>query len=346
MTRSDQPHKFPRLHNATWPGVVGKGVGDAEPCIDLTTMLDLTKNADVDGVKFDGFDLSLALPHFDPSKQEAEVERLVELCGKYEFEIGTLIADVWAGSAIGEESKRQTFLDAVDKACAVGAALRAKGVRPYGVVRIDSSCSVDDWSKDPDANTKQIVETFKKACEIAKKYGEILAMEGEICWGGMHSWQRCVQVLEMVDLPQVLGFQADMSHVNLFLLGANAPEDRLLPEDFTWDQTEIYDEAYRKMTDQLRPWTVDFHVAQNDGTVFGSGAHDRTGRHCLPKDPNGKIDITKYAKFWLMEDGKPTKRFNHICWDGCMFPNSAMTDPQTWHDVLEAMQNVRVACGW
>ena len=87
-------------------------------------------------------------------------------------------------------------------------------------------------------------------------------------------------------------------------------------------------------------------VAQNDGTVFGSGAHDKTGRHCLPKDPNGKLDITKYAKFWLMEDGKPTRRFNHLCWDGCMFPNSAMTNPQTWNDVLGAMKNVRDACGW
>ena len=57
-------------------------------------------------------------------------------------------------------------------------------------------------------------------------------------------------------------------------------------------------------------------------------------------------NITKYAKFWLMEDGKPTRRFNHLCWDGCMFPNSAMTNPQTWNDVLEAMKNVRDACGW
>ena len=45
------------------------------------------------------------------------------------------------------------------------------------------------------------------------------------------------------------------------------------------------------MTNALRPWTIDFHVAQNDATVYGSGTHDKTGRHCLPLDPNGKLDI-------------------------------------------------------
>ena len=45
------------------------------------------------------------------------------------------------------------------------------------------------------------------------------------------------------------------------------------------------------MTRALRPWTIDFHVAQNDATVKGSGSHDKTGRHCLPNDPNGKLDI-------------------------------------------------------
>ena len=46
-------NNFPKLHNAAWPGVVGKGP-DSEPPIDLDTMLDLTANAEVDGQKFDG----------------------------------------------------------------------------------------------------------------------------------------------------------------------------------------------------------------------------------------------------------------------------------------------------
>ena len=47
--------------------------------------------------------------------------------------------------------------------------------------------------------------------------------------------------------------------------------------------------AYRA----LRPWTIDFHVAQNDATVKGSGSHDKTGHHCLPFDPNGKLNIVR-----------------------------------------------------
>ena len=39
----------------------------------------------------------------------------------------------------------------------------------------------------------------------------------------------------MVGRPQTLGFQADMAHTMLFTLGYNAPEDRLLPENFDWN---------------------------------------------------------------------------------------------------------------
>ena len=105
-----------------------------------------------------------------------------------------------------------------------------------------------------------------------------------------------------------------------------------------------FDEALKKMTDALRPWTIDFHVAQNDGTVHGSGSYDKTGRHCRPTDPNGKLDIPCHAGYW-MRDGKGqlTKAFRHICWDGCMFPNAVMMNPQTWNDILRAMIAVRDA---
>ena len=62
------------------------------------------------------------------------------------------------------------------------------------------------------------------------------------------------------------------------------------------------------MTDALRPWTIDFHVAQNDATVKGSGSHDKTGRHCLPNDPNGKLDIVKHAGFWLRDEQRQARR--------------------------------------
>ena len=52
-----------KLHNAMWPGLVGKGDDEGqEPPISLERMLDLTAAAEVDGRKFDGIDYFLFLP--------------------------------------------------------------------------------------------------------------------------------------------------------------------------------------------------------------------------------------------------------------------------------------------
>ena len=121
----------------------------------------------------------------------------------------------------------------------------------------------------------------------------------------------------------------------------------ILPEKFDWSKPAVLDEAMRTMTNALRPWTNDFHVAQNDATVKGSGSHDKTGKHCLPNDPNGKLNIAHHAGFWLRDDkGNLTRAVQHICWDGCMFPNETMMRPETWKSVLGTMIAVRNAHGW
>jgi len=57
---------LPRLHNAMWPGLVGKGnEAGQEPPISLERMLELTAGAEVNGQKFDGIDYFLFLPHTD-----------------------------------------------------------------------------------------------------------------------------------------------------------------------------------------------------------------------------------------------------------------------------------------
>ncbi|MDR0869692.1 MAG: sugar phosphate isomerase/epimerase, partial [Planctomycetaceae bacterium] len=337
---------FPKLHNATWPGVVGKGQPD-NPVIDLDTMLKLTAAADVNGTKFDGFDLFLDEPHCNIDSTENDLKKLAEKAQSYNLEIGSVVAPIWSGgNAFGTERERETFLTAVEKACKIAQTLRKIGVRPFGCVRIDTAGGVEAWAKNPQENQNLITDTFTKACDIAVEYDEVLACEGEICWGGIHSWKKLLEIMERVDRPQTLGFQADMSHTLLYLLGYNAPEDRILPENFDWKDKATFDAAYKKMTDALRPWTVDLHIAQNDGTVFGSGSHDKTGRHCLARDPNGKLDIPYYAGFWLRDEDGLTKRFNTICWDGCMFANEIMYNPQTWNDILEAMVNVREQHGW
>jgi sugar phosphate isomerase/epimerase len=343
-------HKYPAVHNAMWPGLVGKGP-DSEPPIALDTMINMTAAAEVDGVKFDGVDLFLSDPHVSIDSSADDLKRLADTIRSKNLVVGSLVAPVWAptggGSAMGSADERKAFVTQVRKACAIGKTLRDLGIRKYGVVRIDSAASPADWAKDPAGNSRKIADTFREAADVAEGFGERLAAEGEICWGGMHSWKHMAELLEMVGRPKTVGFQADMAHTLLYTMGYNAPEDRILPEGHDWSSRAALDEALKTVTNTLRPWTIDFHVAQNDATVKGSGSHDKTGRHCLPTDPNGKLDIAKDAGFWLRdEQGKPTRAVQHICWDGCMFPNAVMTQPKTWNDVLGTMLAVRDAQGW
>ena len=343
-----QNNNFPKLHNATWPGIVGKGAG-SEPVIPLETLLEMTAAARVGGIKFDGIDIGLFTPHFDVNSSDDDIKKLVDKVGSYGLEIGSLVAPIWppeGGSAMGDREERNRFLEQVRKSCQIAMKLNDSGIRHRGIIRIDSASSPEQWEKDPVGNTRLIAQTFREACDIAAGYGEKLAAEGEICWGGMQSWKKMVDTLEAVDRPNI-GFQADMAHTLLYLLGINSPEDRILPPDFQWDDRETFHEGLKFLTDALRPWTIDFHVAQNDGTVFGSGAHDKTGRHCQALDPNGRLDIGRDAGYWLRDaKGDLTKTCRHICWDGCMFANEVMMRQQTWNDILSVMVKVRELHGW
>ena len=340
---------YPKLHNAMWPGLVGKGPG-SEPFIDLDTMLDLTVSAESVGGRFDGVDLFLANPHIDIDSTDDQLKLLADKIASKNLVVGSVVAPVWpptgGGSAMGNAEERRRFVGQVKKAGRIAKKLRELGVRPYGVIRIDSATDPGRWANEPEG-TKKIASTFRECCTVAEDHGEPLAAEGEICWGGMHSWKKMVELLELVDRPQTLGFQADMAHTLLYTMGYNAPEDAILPQNFDWNDEGKLHEALKTMTDSLRPWTIDFHVAQNDATVKGGGSHDKTGRHCLPDDPNGKLDIARAAGYWLRDDqGALTKAFQHVCWDGCMFANEVMLKQQTSDSILKAMISVREAHGW
>jgi sugar phosphate isomerase/epimerase len=330
-----------------WPGLVGKGDGSGqEPPISLERMLDLTAAALVNGQKFEGVDCFLFLPHTDPAAGDDEIKRIADLIASKGFAVGSLVAPVWGGtvgdSAMGDATQRAKFLQAVRVACRIAAIFNRHGVRQYGVIRIDSAeFGVNKWRENPGAHTATIAEAFREAGKIAEQYGERLAAEGEICWAGMHSWRDMLDLLEAVGMPKTVGFQADLAHTYLYLLGYNAPEHALLQPDAT--EAEFWT-AYEKMTDQLRPWTMDFHVAQNDGEVHGAGSHDKTGKHCPADDPNGKLDIVKCARYWLKDAA--SRGIQHICWDGCMFPNAKLEQAQTWDAVLDVMLKVRAAHGW
>jgi hypothetical protein len=331
-----------KLHNAMWPGLVGKEPGTDHPPISLEHMLELTTAAEVNGRKYDGIDLFLFHPHLDPDASEDTLKAMADQIAAHNLKVGSLVAPVWpgtvGGSAFGTADDRKNFVLAVEKACRIADILKAHGVREYGIIRIDSAGSVHDWSADPAGNTQLIAETWREAGKVAAQHGERLAAEGEICWGGMHSWKAILDTLEATGMPETVGFQADLAHTYLYLLGYNAPEAALLHEGYSDDE---FWAAYTTMTDALRPWTIDFHVAQNDGSVHGTGSHDKTGRHCRANDPNGKLQIAKASTYWLKDAA--SRGMKHICWDGCMFPNDILESPETWQTILKTMIDVEEA---
>src|SRR6478736_53662 len=98
-------HVYPKLHNAMWPGLVGKGSPGAEPAIDLDTMLDLTARAEVNGVKFAGVDIFLFEPHISIDVSDEELEAIADKSTARGFVVRSVVAPVWpptgGGSAMG-----------------------------------------------------------------------------------------------------------------------------------------------------------------------------------------------------------------------------------------------------
>ena len=151
-------HAYPKLHNAAWPGVVGKGGEGGEPAIDLDTMLDLTAAANVDGVKFDGVDLFLFAPHVDIDSSDDDLKKLADKVAARGLAIGSVVAPVWpptgGGPALDEGEGRARFLGQVKKGCRIAKKLRELGIRQYGVVRIDSACSPARLGERPGRQSK------------------------------------------------------------------------------------------------------------------------------------------------------------------------------------------------
>lgn len=336
-----------KLHNAMWPGLVGKGEPGTEPAISMESMLDLTAAAEVNGGRYDGVDFFMFDPHFNIHASDDEIRKVADQIAERGFKIGTVVAPVWPGtlgaSAMGDDAEQKKFLHAIEIGCRVAKVFNQHGVRSYGCIRIDSATSPVEWAKDPVAGTKRIAATFREAATIAADHGEKLAAEGEICWAAMHSWKDMLELLELVDRPDVVGFQADLAHTYLYMLGVNASEHALLSDDYSDEQ---FWEAYKTMTDKLGPWTIDFHVAQSNGTVHGSGSHDKTGRHCPADAKDGKLDIVECARYWLLDEQRQIRNnIQHICWDGCMFPNETLEDPNTWNVILKVMREIQTDIG-
>src|ERR1051326_1671477 len=145
---ANSTNNFPKLHNAMWPGLVGKGSPGAEPCIDLDTMLDLTAKHEVNGTRFDGVHIFLLDPHISIDIDDDGLKCIAEKVQSKGFVVGSVVAPIWAptggGPAMGGDEDRKRFVEQVRKGCRIAQKLRELGARPYGVVPIDSACSVTD----------------------------------------------------------------------------------------------------------------------------------------------------------------------------------------------------------
>jgi hypothetical protein len=329
-----------------WPGLVGKGP-DSEPPIGLDEMLAITAAAEVDSIKFDRVDLFLAEPYTSIDWSSDDIKKLANKI-EQNLEVGSVVAPVWppagGGSAMGDEADRKRFVEMVRKAFHIGKQLREFDVRNGGVVRIDSAASVglgQGSHRQYPHNCQHLPASLRcrrGQWRASRRRGRnLLGRHAQLAGHGRPF--AAGRPAENIGLPG--------RHGAHFALDARlAPEARILPADFDWKQREVLDAALKKLTDALRPRTIDFHVVQNDTTVKGLGSHDTTGRHCLVNDPDGKFDVVRVAGYWVRDtSGKPTRAIRHICWNGCIFPNSVMRQPQTWNDVLKATVDVRDAQG-
>lgn len=331
-----------------WPGLVGKGdkPGQEQP-IDLAKMLDLTSKARTpDGRKFHGVDLFLFDPHVSIHSTKDDIKKLAEQIAALEFVVGDTVAPVWPGTK-GDSIliDPKAWLESIRLACQISAWLREFKIRPYGIVRIDTATSGEQWAKVGQSKAfSATVATIKESCNIANGFGERLAAEGEPNWAGMNSTRRLKRLIKTVDRPE-FGGQLDLAHLANFALGVADSGDRALPGNWKKDdwknRPEVVNQAFRHIGNELSPYMFSLHGAQTDGGLYTADAesHAPTGHHVPVDDPNGVLDITACTRELLYEDGEPRAGLSktgpkHICWDGCMFPNDKLLDQETWNKVL------------
>ncbi len=164
----------------------------------------------------------------------------------------------------------------------------------------------------------------------------------------MHSWRRMVQLLEMVDRPQTLGFQADMAHTLLFTLGYNAPEDRLLPEPFDWSRSG---RTRKRLANVNRARSVPGQsISTSPRTMPRSKARARMTRPdaiaCPTTLTASSTSSATRATGCETRTASPLAPSSTSAGTAACFPTSVMMDPQTWRDILAAMIAVRDAHGW
>ena len=342
-------NNYPKLHNAAWPGVVGKGPG-GEPAIDLDTMLDLTADAEVEGVRFDGVDLFLFEPHVNIDAGDDQLKALADKVRRRNLEIGSVVAPVWpptgGGMAMGDAGRRKRFLTQVEKACRIAQRLRELEVRPTASCGSIRRAAWRPGAKTPRATNGESPRRLARRARSPRTMTSDWPPKGKSA-GGACKLAPMIELLEMVDRPQTLGFQADMAHTLLYLLGYNAPKDVLLPQDFDWNDRARFDEAYQTLVASL--CGRGRSTSTSPRTTPRSTARARTTKPAgtaWPTIPTASSTSPSTPAIGSATRTAADENIRHICWDGCMFPNAVMMKRQTWNDILAAMIGVRDVHGW
>ena len=351
---AEHTNNYPKLHNAMWPGVVGKGHRRrrADHPARYAAQADRQRRVRRPEVRRRR-PLARRSAHLDrqrpPTRSSAGCRPHRQLRAE-----GRLVrrADLGRRRRRLGHGRRRTTASAsstqVRKACVIGKQMRDLGIRPTGGVRIDSSTGVEALGQGPRGQHQADRRDLPRGRQdragprrVPRRRGRdllgrhaFLAREREAARDGRHARRR--------RLPGRHG-ALDAVRARRQCREGPPPARRITTGRTRPRSTP----PTSKVADALRPWTLDFHVAQNDGTTFGSGDHEKTGRHCQVDDPNGRLDVVKHAGYWLRDDkGNLTKTMRHICWDGCMFPNAVMEKQETWNKILGAMVKVRDAHGW
>ena len=190
---------------------------------------------------------------------------------------------------MGDAEARTKFVLAVEKACRIAKIFNEHGVREYGVIRIDSAelrhrLGEGPGRKHRKTSPRPSAKPARSPSNTASASPPKAKSAGAACTRG-----RPCSTPSKRPACRTPSASRPTSPTPISICWATTPRKHaLLKEGYT--EAEFW-AAYTTMTDALRPWTIDFHVAQNDGSVHGTGSHDKTGRHCLADDPNGKLDI-------------------------------------------------------
>ena len=103
-----------KLHNAMWPGLVGKDEDSDQPPISLEKMIDLTVASNAGGRKYDGIDLFLFFPHLDIDATDDDIRKFADDVAAKDLKIGSVVAPIWqetgGGSAMGDQAAREEIL--------------------------------------------------------------------------------------------------------------------------------------------------------------------------------------------------------------------------------------------